>query len=114
VIEYVRRMLQPVSISEGTLATESIKRVGPGGTFLTEDQTLANCRSFWYSPLVDRRRYDGWLEAGSLTMWDRLNARVQDILTSHRPAPLDPSVAQGVDAFVLECELRSTRAAAAV
>lgn len=104
VIEYVRRMLQPVLINQGTLAVESIKHVGPGGTFLTEDQTLANLRAFWFSPLVDRRRYDGWVAAGSLTLQDRLTSRVREILASHQPVPLEPSIAESVDSFILECE----------
>jgi trimethylamine--corrinoid protein Co-methyltransferase len=94
VVEFVRRMLQPVPVTDDTLAVESIKRAGPGGTFLIEELTLKAFRSFWYSPLIDRRRHDGWAESGSLTMYDRVKSRVGRILAAHRPLPLDGAVAQ--------------------
>jgi trimethylamine:corrinoid methyltransferase-like protein len=72
VVEYVRRLLQTVDVSEEALAVETIKRVESGGTFLDAPHTVSHRRDFSYSPLVDRRRYSQWVSDGSQTMYDRL------------------------------------------
>jgi trimethylamine--corrinoid protein Co-methyltransferase len=92
VIACARRMLQEVDVNEESLAVESIKRVGFSGTFLTERGTLKHVRDFWYSSLIDRRRYDPWVNGGRQTMLERLRARVQEILSSHQPIPLPEAV----------------------
>ncbi|MCP4519657.1 MAG: trimethylamine methyltransferase, partial [Delftia sp.] len=104
VIEFARRMLPAVPVDRGALAVESIKRVGPGGTFLMENHTVKHLRDFWYSPLVDRRRYDEWATGGRQTMSDRLRAQVREILASHEPLPLDSALAQGMDDFIAACD----------
>jgi trimethylamine--corrinoid protein Co-methyltransferase len=84
-------------VDEDALATEIIRRVGPGGTFLMEDHTLQHMRDFWYSPLIDRQRYAGWEAAGRQTMFQRIQGRVQEILASHTPMPLAPEIASYLD-----------------
>jgi trimethylamine--corrinoid protein Co-methyltransferase len=100
VIEFVRRLVQKVDVDEDSLAVEIIKRVGPGGAFLKEAHTRTHLRDFWYSPLIDRRRYTEWDMKGRLTMLDRLRQRVQEILSSHRPPPPDESVIRSIDDFI--------------
>jgi len=96
VVEYAWRLLQTVEISEETLAVETINRVGPGGTFLPERHTVRHLRDFWYSSLLDRRRYSQWFDDGRQTMFDRLKARVGDIFSAHESVPLDESVARSI------------------
>ena len=97
VIEFTRRMLPEVKVNEDTLSTEMIKRVGPGGMFLAEEHTLNHFRDFWYSPLIDRRRYQNWVTAGSQSMIDRIRDSVHEILTSHKAEPLDKSVIDHIE-----------------
>jgi trimethylamine--corrinoid protein Co-methyltransferase len=107
VIENVRRMLQPIVINDETLGVASIKNMGPGGSFVAEGQTLKCFRDIWYSPLIDRRRYGDWASLGSLTMHDRLRSRVQDLLDTHQPAPLEPQVAKRIASRLDEWERQS-------
>ncbi len=108
VVEFARRLLQDVVVDEESLAVEAIKRVGPGGTFLTEDHTLAHFREFWHSPLIDRRRYDKWVSAGRQTMLDRVRARAEEILSSHQPVALDESMTQTIDEFIAARDREAT------
>jgi trimethylamine--corrinoid protein Co-methyltransferase len=96
VVEYARRLLQSVEITDETLAVEAISRVGPGGTFLPERHTVRHLRDFWYSHLFDRRRYSQWVDDGRQTMFDRLKGRVPSILSSHESVPLDEAIVQGM------------------
>ena len=100
VVEAVRRLLQKVDVDEENLAVEMIKQVGPGGMFLQEPHTRKHLRDFWYSPLIDRRRYEQWVSKGRQTMSDRLKARTEEILSSHEPLPMDESVRKSIDEFI--------------
>jgi len=100
VIEYARRTLGAVSVDEESLALQTIKRVGPGGSFLTEPHTVQHFRDFYYSPLIDRRRYEQWVDKGGQTMSDRLKEESRTILASHKPVPLDRSIVKGMSDLI--------------
>ena len=82
------RFMQGIEVSEDTLLRDEIDQVGPGGNFLGTDQTLERYREFWYPGLLDRSRRHKWLEGGALTLEQRLNRRVKEIIAEHRPKPL--------------------------
>ena len=107
VIEFVRRMLQPVTVNENTLAVDMNKRAGPGGLFLMEGYTLKHLRDFWYSSLVDRLRYDAWNAAGRPALFDRLTARTRDIFASHVSQPLACETVSEIDDFIAAQDTRA-------
>ena len=83
------RIVKGIEITEDTLMLGEIHEVGPGGHFMDTEQTLSRFRDFWYPDLLDRGRREQWLGAGALTLGQRLNARVKEIVKEHRPKPLD-------------------------
>jgi trimethylamine--corrinoid protein Co-methyltransferase len=104
VIAFSRRTLQAVAVNKETLSVESIKQMGPGGSFLTEPYTVEHFRDYYDSPLIDRRRYEQWESKGSKTMFDRLHSRAQELVASHRPRALDPSILRSLDDLIAEQE----------
>lgn len=65
-----------------------------GGTENTDDHTLAHFKSeFWFPTLIDRNRRERWEAKGRTRMSERAQARIIEILDSHKPAPL-PAAAQ--------------------
>jgi trimethylamine--corrinoid protein Co-methyltransferase len=102
IIRDVRYMMAGVEVSERTLAREAIQRAKPGGGFLADDHTLDNWRwAQWQPGLIDRARYDRWVEQGSRDMTARANARARQILAEHQVPPLQAE-AERVIAEVLE------------
>jgi trimethylamine--corrinoid protein Co-methyltransferase len=83
-------LMKGINVSEDTLLIEELERVGPGGQFLDTRETLSRFRSFWYPALLDRKTRQPWLEEGSITLGQRLNATVLEIIREHRPKPLSP------------------------
>jgi trimethylamine--corrinoid protein Co-methyltransferase len=104
VISMVRAMLKPIQINHETLALDLIHKVGQGGSFLSEKHTLNHFREVWYSKLVDRKYYDGWLDDGCPTMGDRLNQRVRKILDSHQSHQLSEQVVKKIREIVRRAE----------
>ncbi len=100
VVDYARRLVQKVDVSEEALAVETIKRAGPGGMFLMEPHTVAHLHDFWHSRLIDRGRHSQWVAGGRKTMFDRLQERVRELLSSHQAAPLDRSVIEAIDGLI--------------
>jgi trimethylamine--corrinoid protein Co-methyltransferase len=95
-------LLKGIEVGEDTMMLDEIDRVGPGGHFLDTEQTLRRFRDFWYPALLDRRRRPEWLAAGAMTLGQRLNARVNEILREHRPRPLDPGRKQRIREILVQ------------
>ncbi|MBC8448649.1 MAG: trimethylamine methyltransferase family protein [Chloroflexi bacterium] len=102
IIRDVRYVMAGVEVSERTLAREAIHRARPGGGFLADDHTLDSWRwAQWRPALIDRTRYDRWVEQGSKDMTTRANERARRLLAEHEVPPL-PQAAEEVIAAVLK------------
>ncbi|HAL61226.1 MAG TPA: trimethylamine methyltransferase [Chloroflexi bacterium] len=101
IIRDVRFVMEGVLVNELTLAREAIARARPGGGFLADKHTLDNWKwAQWHPKLIDRMRYDQWVEKGSKDMAARANERARQILDEHEVPPL-PEAAEEEIAQVL-------------
>ncbi len=90
-IGYSRRITRGIDVNEEALATDVIHKVGPNGHYLYEKHTRRHFKSeYWYPNLCDRRSFEEWEKKGRKTMRDRVIARVQDILDTHKTSPIKP------------------------
>jgi trimethylamine--corrinoid protein Co-methyltransferase len=102
VIGQTRFFMEGVEVSPRTLALDATARVRPGAGYLADDHTLDNWREAqWIPDLVDRKRYDDWVEQGSKDMHTRANERARRILAEHQVPPL-PAEAEAVIEEILE------------
>lgn len=99
-INYVKRFMMGLDVSEETLALDVIDRVGPHGDFLGEKHTRAHFKEDWYPALFDRNNHDNWQAAGGKTLRQRARDRVDEILASHEPEPLPRDVQEKIDGIV--------------
>jgi trimethylamine--corrinoid protein Co-methyltransferase len=98
-INYVKRFMTGLEISEETLALDIIDEVGPHGDFLGTKHTRKHFKKDWYPTLFDRTNYDNWIVGGGETLLQRARARVDEILESHVPEPLPLDVQKQIDAI---------------
>lgn len=80
-----RRLQAEVEVSDATLATGSIAKVGPGGGYLSERETARRIRAGeHYLPSVSNRfSYEKWVEDG-VTENDVTEAEVTRLLAKHQ------------------------------
>ncbi len=81
-------LIKGIEITDETMLIDELEHVGPGGQFLDTKETVKRFRSYWFPGLLDRTRRQQWLENGGLTLGQRLNARVLEIIQEHHPKPL--------------------------
>jgi trimethylamine--corrinoid protein Co-methyltransferase len=94
-------VLQPIEVSEPALGLEAIAEVGPGGHFFSTAHTLERYRTAFYQPLLsDWRNFETWQADGARTATERANIVWKALLASYEPPPLDPTIAEALDAFV--------------
>lgn len=107
---WIRAAIGPVEISDETLALDLIDRLGPDGSFLEADHTIAHYRERWYPSLIDRLSHSAWQARGATTLAERAAARVDRILADHRPQPLPEDATRAI-AGILERAAATPRSA---
>lgn len=88
IVGMVKQILRGIRVDEETLALDTICEVGPGGEFMTTQNTLDNFRNFWQPITMVRERFEKWAAKGCRTMGERVRDRVDHILATHRPLPI--------------------------
>jgi trimethylamine--corrinoid protein Co-methyltransferase len=89
---YVKRLLRPLNFTAERAAVDVIQSVGPRGSYITEDHTLAHFRDEFYTARVfDRQPYDE-VNYERLSCRDKANKRVREILDNFQQKPLEKSL----------------------
>jgi trimethylamine--corrinoid protein Co-methyltransferase len=100
-IHAMRAWLEPMEITEDSLAFDALREVQPGGHFFGAAHTQARYENAFYRPMLsDWRNFQSWVEAGSLTATQRANLTWKKLLESYVEPPLDPAAKEAIDAFV--------------
>ena len=91
-ISWLAHAVRGVEINNETLALDLIDSKGPNGSYLDAPHTVKHFRERWMPGILDQDIYDVWEAGGGRTLGDRLNQRVEEILKTHKPAPLPEDV----------------------
>lgn len=82
--------LRGIPVDDETLARDVIMQVGPRGQFLAQKHTLRNAQKQLYTPTIsDRLSRESWERRGHRDILARASEKVQEILRTHKPEPLD-------------------------
>lgn len=88
----VRHLVDQPSAILDDEAAAVIAEVGPGGHYMSQPHTLAKMRDQWMPRLFDRLGWEQWEAAGRPGPREAAEARVESILSSHEPLPLEESL----------------------
>ena len=89
----VRQMLKPIDITEESIDTEMICKVGPGGQYLTHPKTFKLCRTEFYLPtLMARTNYDSWSSSGKKKIHELADDKVSQRLAKYEKPDIDPAI----------------------
>ncbi len=100
-LQMMRVWSEGITVDDAAMGIEAVLEVGPGGHFFGAAHTLERYESAFYRPLVsDWRNFESWEEAGAKTTAERANALWKQLLRDYEQPPLDPSVAEALEAYV--------------
>ncbi|MGD9074326.1 MAG: trimethylamine methyltransferase family protein [Desulfobacteraceae bacterium] len=90
IIGMTMRAVEGIQVDDETLAFDLIKKVGPGGHFVSAPHTRRHMRSELYRPkFSDRENREKWRNAGAKDAQRRATEKVQEIL-ANAPASVIP------------------------
>ena len=103
IISMVKRIMRGISVTPETIALDIIDRVGPGGHYVADEHTYDHFKKeFWFPGLMDRQRYEPWVNSGCKTMAERLNSEVKRILDMRRLEPIPEKLAKEIHKIACE------------
>jgi trimethylamine--corrinoid protein Co-methyltransferase len=100
-LQMMAEYLLPIEVNEQTLALDAIAEAGPGGHFFGVAHTMSRFQDAFYQPfLSERRNFESWQEAGSLSTEQRANGIWKALLESYQPPALDPAIDEALQDYV--------------
>ncbi|MFV0359580.1 trimethylamine methyltransferase family protein [Tropicimonas sp.] len=103
VLQQIQRYFEPAltATAPGDIAVDAIAEVGSAGHFFGAAHTRERYTTAFYEPfLSDWRNYEAWDLAGGVWTAERAHFLWKEIVASFEPPPLDPAIAEELDAFV--------------
>ena len=92
IISWIKHYLPGLDVNAETLPLDLIEEIGTDGDYIQTDHTMKHFKEDEYPELRDRRNYADWMALGGMTMKDRAQKKVGEILDNHVPEVLDKSV----------------------
>ncbi|MEZ5923440.1 MAG: trimethylamine methyltransferase family protein [Hyphomicrobiaceae bacterium] len=100
-LQWFAAYLEPMEISEETLAFEEIRSVPPGGHYFGTEHTIAAYKHAFHSPLISSTKNFGqWVEDGAKDATRRAQELYKHALADYQPPPMDPAISDQLEAFV--------------
>jgi trimethylamine--corrinoid protein Co-methyltransferase len=84
-----KRIRRGERADDDRLAFELIRRVGPGGEYLTQDHTFQNFRRELYTNVLEEKdSFENWKLKGALSIDRRANRKWKETLEAYREPEL--------------------------
>lgn len=97
----IKQAVHPLEISEESINTDLIKRVGPGGSYLMQPETAKKCRTaFFPSRLTRKSTYANWESKDHGDMVGRAADYVKERLDRYIKPDMDPGIEKDLNAYV--------------
>ena len=100
-LQHMISFLDPIEISEDTLAFEAMKGVPTGGHFFGSPHTMERYEHAFYRPMLsDWQNYENWEMAGAKDATMRATDLWQQALVEYEQPAMDPATREELDAYI--------------
>lgn len=94
------------SMTDESMAINTIKELGIGGNFLSHEHTLKHCRTAVSQPnIFDRRTREDWVLDGGKDIIENAYEKAIHIIDNHEPMPLPDGVADKLREIITDAEM---------
>jgi len=104
VLSYLDHALVSPKVNAETLAVDAIEKIGPGGNFMMEEDTLEHFGDFFVPDVFAPRTYEAFKSAGSRDIAALLDEYIDDITAAGPKHPLDAATLSELDAIIAKAE----------
>ncbi len=102
-LQMMAKTLQPLEVSESSLALDAIREAGHGGHFFATAHTMENYTTAFHEPMVsDWSNFETWAENGELTAVQRANKVYRQRLQDYQTPVMDGSIRNTLECYVVE------------
>ena len=111
VFRMCKRARQGIASDEDKWLEDVIHRIGPGGSFIAERSTVKGIRGGeWVVPQLGwHDTFEAWEAAGRPTLLEEAREKVDHILATHQPLPLDEDVERELDRIQKRAQMETPR-----
>jgi trimethylamine--corrinoid protein Co-methyltransferase len=102
IISWLKASMEGLEINEETLALDVIHEHALRGDFLGAEHTVRHVREGWQPNLIDRRNYEQWKASGGISMRERANVKIDEILGAEPTQILPPNVERRIKTITTE------------
>ena len=99
----VKKLIQPIEMTNDAIALDLIREVGTSGNFLTQAHTVERCRDAFFIPyLVSRASHDEWFQIPSQEISIRVKNLFEKRLAEYEKPEMDPKLEKRLVQFVAD------------
>lgn len=96
-----KEVLEGIKVTDETMASNLISKVGIGGNFIGEKHTLETMKTEQSYPIIINRKMRGaWKKEGAKDAAERAHDLVVKLLKTHTPLPIDRDLLAGMEAVI--------------
>jgi trimethylamine--corrinoid protein Co-methyltransferase len=107
IISYVKRFVRGFDLDDAHIGLDVIREVGPGGEFLSTEQTMEMYKTeHWRPDQCNRDNLDTWFMKGRKDWAEMSTEKAREILKTHTPAPLSDTAAATLTEIRREAETK--------
>ena len=107
IISYVKRFMGGFDLDDSHIGLDVIRQVGPGGDFLSTDQTFQKFETeHWQPDHCNRDNLDTWRMKGGKDWAQACTEKAREILKTHTPEPLSDAAVDTIAEIRREAEAK--------
>jgi len=107
IISYVKRFVRGFELDDAHIGLDVIREVGPGGEFISTEQTMTMFKTeHWLPDQCNRDNLDTWMSKGRQDWAARCMQKARELLQSHSPVPLNDTAAAALAEIRREAEAK--------
>ncbi len=111
IVGMARRIGRGIEVSRAAVMLDLIEKVGPGGHFLEEPESVGvSRREVWMPTVLDRNQHAVWEQAGARDTSQRVDDKLRRILARHQPPALPAGVQTVLEAILAEATAQPVQA----
>jgi trimethylamine--corrinoid protein Co-methyltransferase len=105
IVSMVRQFIEGIEVSDKTLAVDVIRKVGPGGHYLSQLHTRDyHEKELFLANLSNKKSYGAWKAENAKTVPEKARKKAKQLIETHEPVQLEKGIQKDLREYVQTLE----------